>query len=324
MKKRIITIIAVLAIGCSAWFFWPRADAGGELVLYGNIDIREVQLGFRVAGRLQEMIFEEGDAVTKGQLMAALDDKPLRDGTAVAQAMVAEAAARLATLRSGSRPQEIEQARARVTEVRAALTNASQEFNRQKGLVTRGVSSQRLLDAAKSELDQTQARLIANKEALELAVEGVRSEAIDAGEAALSAAQARLEQAKTQQADTQLVAPNDGVILTRAREPGSIVGVGVPVYALSLTDTVYVRAYVAEPNLGRVAPGNKVTVTTDSSVVEYVGQIGFISPRAEFTPKSVETPELRTDLVYRLRIVITSPDGGLRQGMPVTIRLDAS
>jgi HlyD family secretion protein len=111
------------------------------------------------------------------------------------------------------------------------------------------------------------------------------------------------------------------VILTRVREPGAIVGLGMPVYTLSLTETVYVRAYVDESSLGRVVPGDKLIVTTDTSDRQYTGQVGFVSPRAEFTPKSVETPELRTDLVYRLRIVVTDADDSLRQGMPVTITL---
>ena len=126
-------------------------------------------------------------------------------------------------------------------------------------------------------------------------------------------------EAMTQLADAQLFAPSKGVILTRAREPGSIVGVGAPVYTLSLTETVYVRAYVDEPNLGLLAPGTRVLVNTDSSDKVYLGQVGFIAPRAEFTPKTVETPSLRTDLVFRLRIVISNADDGLRQGMPVTV-----
>ena len=107
--------------------------------------------------------------------------------------------------------------------------------------------------------------------------------------------------------------------MTRVREPGAMVSVGSPVYTLSLTDKVYVRAYVAEPHLGRVSPGTGVQILTDAGGRSYSGQIGFVSPRAEFTPKSVETPALRTDLVYRLRIVVTDADSGLRQGMPVSV-----
>jgi HlyD family secretion protein len=227
-------------------------------------------------------------------------------------------------LRTGSRPQEIEQARARVTEAQAALKNAEQEYQRQRELTGKGLSSQGLLDNALAQRDEASARLAAARQALGLAVEGARAEDIVAAEAALAGAMAQREQASTQLQDTELVAPNSGVILSRVREPGAIVSAGMPVYTLSLTDTVYVRAYVDESNLGKVVPGAKLIVTTDSSGKEYMGQVGFVSPRAEFTPKSVETPELRTDLVYRLRIVIQDADDGLRQGMPVTVTVPSA
>jgi HlyD family secretion protein len=324
MKKRIAMLVVLLAAAYAAYVYWPRGAANGAMVLYGNVDIREVQLGFRVAGRLEQMNYEEGDAVAAGAVLATLDSQPLREGLALAAARVAEAEARLAVLRTGSRPQEIEQARARVSEAEAVLKNAAQDYQRQRELTGKGLSSQDLLDSSRARRDEAAARLEASREALALAVEGARAEDIAAAEAALAAAVAQREQASTQLRDTQLTAPNDGVILARVREPGSIVGVGVPVYTLSLTDTVYVRAYVDESNLGKVVPGAKLIVTTDSSGREYTGQVGFVSPRAEFTPKSVETPELRTDLVYRLRIVIPAPDDGLRQGMPVTIKLPAA
>jgi len=324
MKKRILILLLLAAAGFAAFAtyrFWP-GEAGREgLTLYGNVDIREVQLGFRVPGRLEEMRFEEGDAVTAGTLLATLDQRPQRDALAVAEARVAEARARLAELRAGSRPQEIEQARARVDEAQAALQNAEKEYKRQRELTLQNLSSQGLLDNALAQRDAGAARLAAAREALGLAVEGARAEDITAAEAALAGAIALRDQAATQLEDTQLVAPNNGIILTRVREPGAILAAGAPVYTLSLTDTIYVRAYVEEPHLGQVAPGARVTITTDSAGTQYTGQVGFISPRAEFTPKSVETPELRTDLVYRLRIVVPDADEGLRQGMPVTIRL---
>lgn len=320
MKKRlVILLVLLLAGGFAAWTRWPGNGSDGALVLYGNVDIREVQLGFRVGGRLERMNFEEGDAVTAGTLLATLDSKPLRDGLGLAEARVAEARARLAALRTGSRPQEIEQARARVSEAGAALKNAEQEYQRQRELTGKGLSSQGLLDNALAQRDEASARLAASREALALAVEGARDEDIAAAEAALAGAQAQREQAATQLQDTELQAPSNGVVLTRVREPGAIVSAGMPVYTLSLVDTVYVRAYVDEPRLGKVVPGARLLVTTDTSGKQYTGQVGFVSPRAEFTPKSVETPELRTDLVYRLRIVITDADDGLRQGMPVTI-----
>ena len=316
-----LVIILLLGAGVAAYLQWPLDADDNGLTLYGNVDIREVRLGFRVGGRLEKMNFEEGDAVPAGALLAELNSVPQRHNLALAQAQVAEATARLAALRTGSRPQEIEQARAGVNEAAAAVKNTEQEYRRQRELTDKGLSSQGLLDNALAVRDEASARLAAARQALALAVEGARSENIAAAEAALAGAEAQRDQAATQLEDTRLLAPSNGTILTRVREPGSIVGAGEPVYTLSLTDTVYVRAYVDEPHLGAVVPGASLVVTTDSSARDYVGQVGFVSPRAEFTPKSVETPELRTDLVYRLRIVITQPDEGLRQGMPVTITL---
>ena len=319
MKRRIAVVLILLAAGVAAYQYWPDRTTSGDLTLYGNVDIREVQLGFRVAGRLETMNFEEGDAVSAGAVLASLDSQPMRDGVSLAEARVAEAQARLALLRAGSRSQEIEQARARVSEAEAALENAENEYTRQRDLTAKRLSSRSLLDSTLAQRDQASARLAASREALALAVEGARGEDIAAAEAALAGAMAQRDQALTQLEDTRLLAPNDGVILTRVREPGSILQAGAPVYTLSLLETVYVRAYVDEPHLGKVIPGSQVIVRTDSSSRDYIGRVGFVSPRAEFTPKTVETPELRTDLVYRLRIVIPEADEGLRQGMPVTI-----
>ena len=325
MSRRIIAALALAILAAGGGYAWlvprfaPAADAG--LTLYGNVDIREVDLGFRVAGRLRAMRFEEGDAVAAGELLAELDAQPLQEALAVAEAGVLEAQAQLARLHSGSRPQEVQQAQARVAEAEAALENAELELARQQGLFDDGLNSRHALDAALARRDQSAARLRAGQEALGLAVEGFRQEDIAAAEAALAAALARRDQAKTRVRDAQLLAPSPGVILTRAQEPGAILKVGSPVYTLSLMETLYVRAYVGEANLGLVVPGKTVRIRTDSTERAFSGQVGFVSPRAEFTPKTVETPELRTDLVYRLRIVVQDPDSSLRQGMPVTVEV---
>lgn len=313
--------ITVLAVAVLAWrFFGDRSDGGG-LTLYGNVDIREVELGFRVSGRLDEMVFEEGDRVEPGAVMARLDGEPYREELAAAEARVASASANLRRLRTGSRPQEIERARAAVREAQAALENARRNLARQRELASRDATSERRLDEALARRDEAAARLAAAEEALSLARDGFREEDIAAGEAELALAEAEAQRARTRLEDTTLVSPAGGVILSRVREPGTILAAGAEVYTLSLDRPVWVRAYVDEPALGRVHPGMKAWVTTDSSDERYEGQIGFISPRAEFTPKNVETEELRTDLVYRLRVVIAEPDQGLRQGMPVTVTL---
>jgi HlyD family secretion protein len=327
MKKPLLAIVllAVLLGAFAAYrHYWPDAANGGELTLYGNVDIREVQMGFRVAGRLQEMRLEEGDSVSPGDLLARLDDQPLQEALAVAEAGVLEARANFDRTRTGSRPQEIQQAEAGVEEAEAALDNANKRLARQRDLFSQGLNSRRELDDAEASQEQAAARLRASRESLALAVEGFRAEDQAAAAAALAAAEARLDQAATQLADASLHAPSAGVIQVRAREPGAMLAVGEPVYTLSLTGTIYVRAYVSEAHLGRVVPGASVTVESDSSDKAYQGRVGFISPRAEFTPKTVETPELRTDLVYRLRVLVSDPDNQLRQGMPVTIRLGAA
>jgi HlyD family secretion protein len=262
---------------------------------------------------------DEGDVVTKGQRLATIDSQPYRQAVALAEARVQLAQANMAKFEKGSRPQEVQQAQARVEEAEAAYLNAQREYDRQIDMFKAGSTSATARDAAQARRDQTAAGLAAQREALALANEGFRSEEVNASRAEFAAAVAQRSQAETQLADTELFAPSDGVVLSRVREAGSIVPMGAPVYSVSLRDPVYVRAYVGEPDLGKFAPGASVEVATDSSDKRYHGQVGYVSPRAEFTPKSVETTDLRTDHVYRLRVVVADADEGLRQGMPVTL-----
>jgi len=191
-------------------------------------------------------------------------------------------------------------------------------LGRQQDLADRGVSAHQRHDEATAASEQARAALKSAQESLKLAELGPRREDIDAAKSQLEAENASLAQAERRLADANLVAPGGGVVLTRVREPGAIVGVGETIYAVTITAPVWVRTYVAEPDLGRIWPGMPVEVATDAGKT-YRGQIGFISPVAEFTPKSVETKELRTSLVYRVRIVVEGETGGLLQGMPVTV-----
>lgn len=323
-RTRWIVIAGTLLVLGGALAFWQLRDHGQEesLRLYGNVDIREVQLAFRQSGRVAEMAADEGDAVRAGARLAALDPQPFRDALAAAEASVRVAQADLDKLHRGLRPQEVTQAREALRQAQAGARDAERNFRRQGELLESGASSERLVDRARAAHEQAIAGVKAAQAALSQAVEGYRREDIAAGAARLAAAQAARDQAATALADTELLAPSDGTVISRVREPGSMVVSQSTVYNLSLDQPVYVRAYVGEPQLGRIAPGTRVRVHTDSSGKVYQGQIGFISPRAEFTPKTVETTDLRTDLVYRLRIVIKDADAGLRQGMPVTILVD--
>jgi HlyD family secretion protein len=323
-KKRILVVLVIATLAAIGYSIWTRVveeENADSLTLYGNVDIREVELAFRVAGRMQSMRYDEGDTVGAGELLATLDPVPYQEALTVAKARVAQARAQVDKLKAGTRPQEVARARAGVRQALAASSNAESEYKRISGLLETGATSVKARDAAEARRDEAAANLASAREALALAQEGFRAEDIAAAEADLAAAKAQQSIAETQLEDTKLVAPSDGTLISRLREPGSMLAAGAPVYSLSLRDPIYVRAYVDEPHLGRLAPGAHVTVTTDSSDTVYEGTIGFISPRAEFTPRSVETTELRTDLVYRLRIVIAKGDEGLRQGMPVTVHV---
>ncbi|MCD6073869.1 MAG: hlyD [Rhodospirillales bacterium] len=330
MKRRaIIAVVVLLALGGYAtWQFGLLERLGlveaksTALTLYGNVDIRQVELGFRVAGRIAELRFQEGDMVKKGDLLAVLDDRPYMDALDVAAADLAAREADLKKFSGGSRPQEIAQARANVAEREATLKNAENLVERRQALVKNGTISREAFEDSVRARDEARARLQSMRETMKLVTAGFREEDIAVATAQLAAAQARVDSAKTSLADTQLYAPESGVILSRVREPGAIVAAGATAYTVSLTDPVWIRTYVAETRLGHVAPGMKVEVFTDTSPNKpYSGQVGFISPVAEFTPKTVETADLRADLVYRVRVVVTNPDNGLRQGMPVTVRL---
>lgn len=323
-KRHLISALAIAALaGAVWWLLTARQQRQDELVLYGNVEIREVELAFRQPGRLLLMHVDEGAQVRRGDTLAELDARPYADALAAADAEVRRAQAELDKLRSGNRSQDILRAQADLREAAAALQRLESDFRRESELAVKGMTTQRALEAARTGRDEATARLAAARQTLSLQQEGSRREDVAAAEARLAAAEAARDQARTALDDTRLAAPSDGVVLARVREPGSMLGNRDSIYTLSLPRPAYVRAYAAEPVLFRTAPGTAVSIALDGSDKVYRGHVGFVSPRAEFTPKSVETPELRTDLVYRLRIVVPEPDAGLRQGMPVTVRFAA-
>ena len=273
MKKKFFLILVLAACACGGYWHYERERNGplaatGPIVVYGNVDIRDVSLGFRVSGRIERVLCEEGDRVAKGQIIAVLDKKPFMDDLDLYSALLEEAV--------------------------VTRNKVEKPFLRRAELTKIGAISTEERDDAEAARDEAQAKV--------------------------KSAEARLAQAHTNLNDTEILAPNDGIILTRVREPGAVVAPGEPVYTLALDTPVWVRTYIDEPNMGNIFPGQKAVVVTDSGH-EYEGQIGFISPQAEFTPKTVETAQLRTDLVYRLRVIVANPDKSLRQGMPVTVRI---
>ena len=324
MKRIALGVILLAAVAGAGWLVAQRlAAVPNPNLLYGNVDIRQVDLSFETEGKVVSMPEHEGDRVHRGEVIAELDPATLQSAVALAEGRRDSAQASLDVLLAGTRPEEIAQARANYAAAQASLANAQATFVRQKDLAARSVSSKQQLDDARMALDSAVARVAQTRAAMEEAVNGPRSEDIAAARANLRAAQATLDLARTQLAHTQLLAPADGIVMTRVIEPGTVVLPGAAVYSVAIDDETWVRAFAPEPLLSRLAPGTQVMVTTDNGK-SYRGQIGYVSPMAEFTPKTVETPELRTQLVYRFRVRVEHPDTGLRQGMPVTIRLPVS
>jgi len=324
----LVGLVAFVVIGSAAVAYsWYQSEQksrnGSHLELLGNIDVRQVNLAFKVDGRIVNLAVDEGDHVIAGQVIAKLDQDYFDDGLLLATSQRDNAAAILTRMRNGSRPEEIAEAKALVTQQQASLILAQQEEIRTENLFKKGAVNRETFERVKAALAEASGKVAYAEAALKLVELGPRAEDISAAQAQLAAQDALVAQAGRRMADAKLVAPNDGVILTRAREKGAIVSPGETIFTLTLNTPVWVRTYVNEPDLGRIRPGMKATIRTDSAPDKpYLGKIGFISPKAEFTPKSVETRELRTQLVYRLRVLVDNPDGGLRQGMPVTVTLD--
>lgn len=268
--KKIIFVFVMLSIISYFGYNYYKSHKSKDVVLYGNIEIRQVNLSFQVDGKIVDMKFDEGDEVKEGDLLAILDKRPYQI--------------------------KLQQAQAQLSQANVNLRNANTYYDRNISLCKNNVIS-------KQECDN------------------IRTKKKDA-ESMVEYAKAMIEEAKMGLDYTELYSPSDGMLITRIVEKGTVLGAGMPVYTLSLNNEMWARAFIEEIYLGKVELGQKVNITTDSTDTIYTGTISFISPIAEFTPKNIETPSLRTSLVYRVRIVIDNPDDYLKQGMPITIKLD--
>jgi HlyD family secretion protein len=327
-KVRIGVLIAVaLAIAAGvAWWLADGREHSGALVVYGNVDLRQVDLPFNANERVIEVLAQEGDHVKLGQVMARLDATRIQPQVAKAEADVAAQQQVVNRMHAGSRPEEIAQGRANVLSARADSANARRQYDRllelSRNSSGRAVSQQDL-DSAHAALDVAEARLAVNRKALDLQLAGPRKEDIAQAEAQQKADEAQLALLRRQLADTELHAPIDGVVRSRLVEPGEIVSPQKAAFTLAITDPKWVRAYIAERDLGSVREGLRASVTTDAAASQpFEGWVGFISPVAEFTPKTVQTEELRSSLVYEIRVFVKDPEDRLRLGMPATVHLN--
>lgn len=324
MNKKLLALpVLVVAAGAALW--WATRGPPGsanELVLHGNVDIRQVELTFNASGRIDQVLVREGDRVHKGQLLARLDTTRLKLALDQARAVADAQRAQVAKLRAGSRPDEIRQAAAERDAAQAAARDARQLYERQLDLVAKRFVSQQQADSAKNALDAALERLKAAQAAHRLAVLGPRQEDVAAAGASLAAQTAAVAGLEHDIAEGELHAPDAGIIANRVLEPGDMASPQKTALTLALTEPVWARVYLPESALGRVPVGARAAIATDSHPERrYAGWVGHVAPTAEFTPKSVETPELRTSLVYQARVFACAGHDPLRQGMPVTVTI---
>ncbi len=289
MRRRLIVmaLVVLAAAAGGAWWYAQRNGATPELALSGNVDLRQVSLAFNGNDRIAAVLVEEGDRVTKGQILAHLDTSRLEPQVAQAEAQVAAQRAAVERLRNGSRPEEIAQARANLGSAKADALNARKQYERKKSLLDKNAGSQQDADTAKAVADVADARVEVNQKALDLSIAGPRSEDIAQAEAQLRGNEAQLAYLRQQLADAELKAPVDGVVRSRLMEPGEMASPQRPVFSLAIIDPKWVRAYVSERNLGKVRSGMQASVAVDSFPGRrFDGWVGFMSPVAEFTPKS--------------------------------------
>ena len=315
-KHWLLAGLLVLA-GCA-----PDGSSTQAIVLSGTVDAHQVDVSFQVTGRISRLATDEGHRVARGETLAELDprDYELALERAHAQANSAEKA--LAVLKAGTRPQDIRAAEAAVVQAEADLQFARMQHRRMVDLVARHFVSDQQLDTARNQADVAAAKLEQARQALSLAREGPRREDIERATADYAAARAAVAIAEQQLGYVRLASPVNGVVSARIAEAGQVVAAGQPVFRVAEADRPWVRAYLSEPDLARVKLGQAAEVKVDGLPDRvFAGRLSFISPDAEFTPKTVETRALRVDLVYRIRVDVDNAEGLLKIGMPADVKL---
>jgi HlyD family secretion protein len=317
-RARLYGLAALLALaGCTREGSDPAA-----IVLSGTVDAHQVDVSFQVAGRISRLNTDEGRRVKQGEIVAEIDPRDYELALARARAQADAAQKALAVLKAGTRPQDIRAAQAAVAQAEADLRLAQAQLRRMTELVAKHFVSEQQLDTARNQAEVAAARLDQARQTLSLAREGPRREDIDRAAADYAAARSAADTAEQQLAYVKLASPVDGVVSVRLAEAGQVSGAGQPVFRIAELDRPWVRAYLSEPDLARVKLGQAAEVRVDGLPGKVLaGRLSFISPTAEFTPKTVETRALRVDLVYRVRVDVDNAEGLLKIGMPADVRL---
>jgi HlyD family secretion protein len=327
MKKKLIAV-AVVVLLVALFFAVNRLrhrEENGNLKLSGNVEVTEMNLGFKTAGRIEQRLVDEGQRVKKNDRLAILDSREVESQVVQAEAQLRESSTRLAELVAGSRPQEVEQAAAQAAQAEAEVRKAKVDYERAERLYKEEAISTDRMEAAKKAYDVAVSQHRRSIEGLSLVREGPRKEQIDAAKMRVQQAKAALHGAQVRFEDAVLYAPVDGVILKKYGEPGETVAAGTPVLKLGDITSPWIKVYVKEERIGQVKLGQKASVTTDSYPGKtYEGSVMFISSEAEFTPKNVQTKEERVKLVFGVKVKVTNVDDELKPGMPADVTINVA
>ncbi|WP_323593128.1 HlyD family efflux transporter periplasmic adaptor subunit [Aliarcobacter butzleri] len=323
MKKKLTIALIILLISFISYKIYSNIFLKNEnnLTFYGNIDTRIVNVGFRFLGKIENITKDEGEIVKKDEILVKLDTASLEKSLEELNEKIFASKLELSKLQTGYRQEEILEAKAAMEEAIENLNKTKDTYNRQANLFKTKSTSEENFTISQLNYKQALATLDKAKALYELRKNGYRDEDIKIQESNLKSLEIQAEKLKIDLNDSVIKAPVDGVILTRFKEIGAITNAGESILEIAKTDEFWVRAYIDEKNLGNIKPGLKMSIQTDSRSENYEGVIGFISPVAEFTPKNIETQELRADLVYSFRVIVKNPDDKIRQGMPVTLKI---
>jgi HlyD family secretion protein len=294
-----------------------------EILASGTIEATEVEVAARIPERIQAVFFREGDRVEKGDLLIRLETLELGLQVKVATTRVAIAQRHLQDLLAGAREQELKDGEAALDQAEADLKRTSADWERVETLFREGEVSESVRDASQAELANATGRQQRAREALELLRAGTRPDRIEVARLEVEEAQTALEVARVRRQYAEITSPISGTVLLRSLEPGQVALVGVPILTLGDLDDLWVKVYVADADLGKIAIGQPVQVATASfSGKAYPGKIVSIANKAEFTPNNVQTRDERAKLVFAVKISLQNPDQELKPGMMADVRIE--